>query len=58
MDAERVFKALLDELNNFEKGEVCVALAEFLRDQDYFVAEDEDELFDLALENTDLVEPE
>jgi hypothetical protein len=55
--AEFIFQALFDELSNNEKLDVAPLCAEFLRDNDWFVAEDEDELADLALEHTDLVEP-
>lgn len=58
LDAERLVEFLIGELNSVEGGEVCHHFAEHLRQEGWFVAEDEDELQDLALDNTDLVEPE
>lgn len=58
MDAIRVFEELLNQTSNNEDRELCFLFRQHLEKQDYLVAKDNDELRDLALTNTDLVEPE
>ncbi len=58
MDAERLVKFILDDVEYRDIDDVAEACADFLRDNDWFVAEDEDDLRDLALKETDLIEPE
>lgn len=58
MDAESIFGFLLGELGHVDAQIVCPLLAEFLEEHDYFVAEDEGELEDLAAEHCNMVKAE
>ena len=58
MNAKRIVELILDDLSVHERREVEYLLCNFLLTQGYYVAANEGELRDLALDNTDLKEEE
>lgn len=62
MDINKLVTNVLDEIRQAatlrEEDEVKSAVANWLRDKDYYVASDDTELRRLTLEETSLVEPE
>lgn len=58
MDAGNLIRAIWNELDKREETFAVEAMAEILRDRSYHVAESDAELRELALAETDLVEPE
>lgn len=59
MDATEAVQALINAMSLQEERDIVPYLAEVIRERsNYFVAEDDAELRELALKNTDLVEPE
>lgn len=57
MDAERLIHAVWHELNKNEEEGAKAAMIEILKDAGYHVADGDKELRELALAETDLVEP-
>lgn len=62
MDAEEIIRAILEHVpsrrnNAIQHDGAVAACKEFLENCDYYVVEGDDELRELALKNTNLVEP-